>query len=66
MCVCVCVHCLTMISQLYNFDGFVVHKLIRTFNESECRGPFEYMIPNLNERGRTFRELSLLGAMELS
>jgi len=55
-----------MISQLYNFDGFVVHKLIRTFNESECRGPFEYMIPNLNERGRTFRELGLLGAMELS
>ena len=42
-----------MISQLYNFDGFVVHKRIWTFNESECRGPFEYMIPNVNEGGRT-------------
>jgi len=42
-----------MISQLYNFDGFVVHKRIRTFIETECRGPFGYMFPNLNERGRT-------------
>jgi len=54
-----------MIFQLCNFDGVVVHKLIRTFNESECRGQFEYMIPNLNERGHTFSELSLLEAMEL-